>query len=185
MDFWQVTALAGLVVAICIGASEFVQLALQRKILKQILAYLDMLDVDSALDRATENSNKLMGTVESVIRSEAGSFREQLSPKEIAAQIGNVIRDIDIKPIAEAVADVVLERAHEQIPELVQDVQSEVHEALPGMIPQLDPDMVKLWDKHPFGALLQIGQLAMMARQMKQQGAAPGGSSGNDAVRYR
>lgn len=143
MGFWEMMALGGLITSVVIGCSEGFQIWMQRKALLELRRVLERiderfkgLDVGATVRDTTEVTREALMRLQGALVAELEPLRLKVQALDVDAMISAAIDQaaskVDAAAIANVVADKVLERAREGMPQIVEAAKSQVVEGTPG-----------------------------------------------------
>lgn len=136
MDFWQYATVVFMLLAFAISLSEAYQVLLQRKLLAKILARIEPFDMDGALDRTEAATRESLAALQTALIAELSPLREKALALDAECILNSAIErfteKIDARAFAEVAAEVMLERARENIPQMVAQAKESVVEGTPG-----------------------------------------------------
>lgn len=160
MNDWAILALAsaGWMVALL----EFIQLKMQRVILKAILAKLETIDVESTTTEMATKTREAMETLRDGIVTELQKLGPALS--DAIKEYGS---SIDTQAIIEAFSTDLVARLEAGVPDMVEVAAEQAKTEMTAMA-GLDPETIQMMDEHPVGALICLATAAARGRAARQ-----------------
>lgn len=153
MDFWQLTTLAGLILAMFLGFSEIYQVWLQRKLVAKIVSIIEPLDVEAISTSQARAFEALQGAIV-----------DNLAKLDFEGALIRFSQKIDTQAIIDALAASMVEQIQNAIPEMVHEAGAEAMKEKQQFIEKARED--------PFGTFLGL-MLSKAAEPKKPLGASP------------
>jgi ABC-type anion transport system duplicated permease subunit len=168
MDFWQIIAVCSMALAFAISLLEVAQVYIQRKLISEIRDKLAVIDMDAMITRTEKVTQAGLEALQRSLVEVLEPIRDKvvaLKPEAlIESTVDNLVNKLDVKALADTVADVMIARANEAIPQIVEQAKLQVVEGTPGAEQALS--MMGMFEDNPL-----LGMIASAAMQRIQ---APG-----------